>query len=677
MKFRFLLATTFLLSAFLISVSHALTDGDGDGLSDDFEDANMNGTVDAGETDPADSDSDDDGYDDGMEVTHGSDPLVAASVPHHQDPTRVNAFIDRPDDEKYFTGAPLKYLSLPLKINDPVHFALDFETRNNGRPDPLFVVQGSLIERIPDSSILQNGTDSGAPASVVGMSPIVMHNDGTEGIYVVSDDGELERWQTGYTQAELVWDADLTRSTCNSDSISAAPVVQLRRLSSAAFQAKYTTDLVYGATRFSSGCAGGDEDNNIVAFRADTGAVAWTFNGGASVDMDVVYNSPAQEQGSDVLFVGSDRNDSTQDSLWAIDTVTLELLWSVNVGPVWTTPLLHDGRVYICNTAGAVIAIDQATGNTIWSASNGGDPITSNPVLVENNAGEVYIASVDYNGTVWVVRDDQFFGSSVWSVELPGTTVGCPITAGLGGENLFLGGGDGRVYQMDLATGAIKASRLTTAGEAITTMAIQGRHHTGRVPSIFAGTDGGGLFRFSQPFRTNTYPLDTDGDGVTDGVDNSPTVANPGQADFDQDGIGDATDPPDIEAAKAIFNFWAPILWEGAPFDATLDGSPTTVAEDFFMQDSQHLPMTSTPVSVNMVVYSETVIYRSQWATDVAYHLNYSFDLVNWKIAQDGVDGVVITVHHQDYRKDKITIRVPADVSPRFFSYLTLSIGTP
>ena len=45
-------------------------------------------------------------------------------------------------------------------------------------------------------------------------------------------------------------------------------------------------------------------------------------------------------------------------------------------------------------------------------------------------------------------------------------------------------------------------------------------------------------------YGTAVAPVDTDGDGVADAVDNCPEIANPGQVDTDGDGAGDACDLP-------------------------------------------------------------------------------------------------------------------------------------
>jgi hypothetical protein len=60
----------------------AVSDSDGDGLTDATEDADLDDNVDAGETDPDDADSDGDGFDDAEELgIYGTDPLDASSTP--------------------------------------------------------------------------------------------------------------------------------------------------------------------------------------------------------------------------------------------------------------------------------------------------------------------------------------------------------------------------------------------------------------------------------------------------------------------------------------------------------------------------------------------------------------------------------------------------------------------
>ena len=58
-----------------------LVDTDFDGLNDGIEDANSNGAVDIGETNPQNPDTDNDGFSDGYEIAAGSDPLDQTSVP--------------------------------------------------------------------------------------------------------------------------------------------------------------------------------------------------------------------------------------------------------------------------------------------------------------------------------------------------------------------------------------------------------------------------------------------------------------------------------------------------------------------------------------------------------------------------------------------------------------------
>ena len=70
----------------------------------------------------------------------------------------------------------------------------------------------------------------------------------------------------------------------------------------------------------------------------------------------------------------------------------------------------------------------------------------------------------------------------------------------------------------------------------------------------------------------NAFAEDSDGDGITDIVDNCPVTFNPDQRDFDGDGIGDPCDPALADPTNA-----APSLVDAAVvIDLTQDTELTT-----------------------------------------------------------------------------------------------------
>jgi hypothetical protein len=125
-------------------------------------------------------------------------------------------------------------------------------------------------------------------------------------------------------------------------------------------------------------------------------------------------------------------------------------------------------------------------------------------------------------------------------------------------------GSNGCDASANSATVTINVPDGVTANPSSLTFASCGDINTNQQSVTFTVTGGAGVYDVpaatappayttgTTAFKINVQAADGDGDGIPDGSDNCPTVANPDQADSDNDSVGDACDtvapPADLTA---------------------------------------------------------------------------------------------------------------------------------
>ena len=143
-------------------------------------------------------------------------------------------------------------------------------------------------------------------------------------------------------------------------------------------------------------------------------------------------------------------------------TVQVTRVWRTSVGDGAGTsgarlrPIVVDGVLYAASTDGKLVAIDAASGKSLWSKSSrthgwfgwgdkkrkdaqyaGGPAVSGDLLAVGTLDGHVYAANA---------KD----GSPRWDVEVSGEVLASPVIVG---DMVVVRTGDGRVYALDAASG--------------------------------------------------------------------------------------------------------------------------------------------------------------------------------------------------------------------------------
>jgi len=122
---------------------------------------------------------------------------------------------------------------------------------------------------------------------------------------------------------------------------------------------------------------------------------------------------------------------------------TNKLQWNYTTGgPVYSSPAVANGKVYIGSYDKKVYCLDASTGTKIWEYTTGGN-VSSSPAVAD---GKVYVGSDD--GKVYCF--DASTGSKIWNYTTSNRVRSSPAVAD---GKVYVGSDDGRVYCLNALTG--------------------------------------------------------------------------------------------------------------------------------------------------------------------------------------------------------------------------------
>lgn len=281
-----------------------------------------------------------------------------------------------------------------------------------------------------------------------------------------------------------------TEVTTGADAVQASAAAQVRDWSDAAFQAAYTTDVLFAASRNTS-----TTNNKVYAIRASNGAVLWTFNGSGADNVDYIVGMPYVDYVRNRIYVASRAGASgTQSSLWVINALNGALVTSFALGHLETSPTLsYDGAtLYVGNTAGDLYAINAATLALKWTSPSALGTAIKGFVWEDwTTAGRLYFSTAD--GNVWCLQDPGAGAppnpaSPVWKTAVAGASTPVLLSA------LYVGSSDGKLHQLNISTGVDEKQFIVGDGTATV-----GDASTEDTNQVFVGTTAGKIYKIPLP----------------------------------------------------------------------------------------------------------------------------------------------------------------------------------
>jgi outer membrane protein assembly factor BamB len=134
------------------------------------------------------------------------------------------------------------------------------------------------------------------------------------------------------------------------------------------------------------------------------------------------------------LIVATDMN----GKVYAIEPSDGSIMWETPLeGPVWTTPAVADGRVFVGHSGGELVALDKNTGQVLWQLETN-EVIKASPIVIGD-----YVIVGTMTGKVFSLNTAD--GEVVDHRQLEGAVAHSPVTDG---ERVYIATESGKIVCM-------------------------------------------------------------------------------------------------------------------------------------------------------------------------------------------------------------------------------------